>query len=172
MKITFPNPGPQRESGAALLIALLVLLMMTLTGLTAVRFSSLGVKMGANEELAVEAFQNAQSVVDATISRPSNVRVQGAAGTRFCTTGVSGCSDLYKIELADNLFASEIAAGTVKVEVERLAPDLAPPPRSLGSSLVRFKAAQFRVEGIYDAADSGLGRDEVDQGLLILVPVL
>lgn len=163
-------PRRKRQSGTALLMALVILLMMSVAALSAVRFSSLGVKLGANEELAVEAFQKAQSVVDATISDPDNVRVQGTIGTRFCTAGIDGCSGLYTIQLPDGLYADEIAAGKVTVEVERLAPELSPPPRSTGSSLVRFKAARFRIEGVYDEADAGLGRDEADQGILILVP--
>jgi hypothetical protein len=160
----------RRQRGTALLMALVLLFLMSIAALGALRFSSLGVKLGSNEELAVEAFQKAQSVIDATISDPDNVRVQGTVGTRFCSAGVSGCSGLYTIELPGGLFADEIAAGKVTVEVERLAPELSPPPRATGSSLVRFKAARFRIEGVYDEADAGLGRDEADQGVLILVP--
>lgn len=172
MKSPTTKGKASRQRGAALLIAMLVLLMMSVATLTAVRFSSLGVKMSANEELAVEAFQNAQSVVDATLANPNNIRVVGGAGERFCTAGIADCNTSYTLSLADNLFASEIAAERVKVEVERLAPDLGLPPRASGSSLSKFKAARFKVEGIYDGADLGLGRDEVDQGVLILVPVI
>lgn len=164
-----PHP-PTLQTGTALLTALVILLMMSLTALSAVRFSTMGVRMGANEELAVEAFQTTQSVVDATLADPDNVRVQGIVGERFCTAGVQGCSGLYQIQLADGLFDQAIADGKIQIEVERMGPDLAPPPRATGSSLTRFKAARFRVGGTYDETGAGLSRDEIDQGVLILVP--
>lgn len=171
MNATSPSASrPYAQTGTALMMALVILLIMSLTALSAVRLSSFGTKLGANEEIVAEAFQNAQSVVDAALTDPNNIRVQGEVGLRFCTTGVAGCSALYTIELAEDLFADEIADGKVEVAVERLAPALAPPPRAVGSSLVRFKAARFRIEGIYDRAAEGLGRDEVDQGVLILIP--
>lgn len=163
-------PVPQR--GTALLIAMLVMLMLSIATLAAVRFSSLGVKMSANEELAVEAFQRAQSVTDATLDNPDNFRVIGGPGERFCPPGIAGCNTTYTLALTDNLYAAEIASGQVKVEVERLAPELGLPPRATGSSLSKFKAARFKVEGIFDGADDGLGRDEVDEGILILIPVI
>lgn len=165
-----PRARLASQTGTALLTALVILLLMSLTALSAVRFSSMGVRMGANEELAVEAFQITQSVVDATLADPDNVRVQGEVGTRFCTAGVAGCSALYEIELADGMYDQAIADGKIEVEVERMGPELSPPPRATGSSLTRFKAARFRIGGVYDETGAGLSRDEVDQGVLVLVP--
>jgi hypothetical protein len=54
--------------------------------------------------------------------------------------------------------------------VERVGPIFRPPPRVVESSIDKFTSAGFRVTTTYDRMDEGLGRQQVSQGVLVLVP--
>ena len=45
-----------------------------------------------------------------------------------------------------------------------------PPPRVVESSIDKFTSACFRVTTTYDRMDEGLGRQQVTEGVLVLVP--
>lgn len=158
-----------RSRGIALVTALIILLITTIIAISAVRYTTLGKRIALNDELRVSSFQVAQSAIDATITSADNTPVIGEAGNSFCTAGVSGCSQ-NNIILADNAFASDVAAGTLAVRVIRLDPPFVLPPRGIGTSLVFFTAASFSVNSTYDRSAEGLGRAQVNEGLLLVIP--
>lgn len=166
-----PFSTPGHQTGMALLIALIMLVVMTLLALSAVRFSSLEIKMASNDELIAEAFQKAVSVADATIANPANTPVTGAANYTLCTPGhpttVPAC-DAYTITLPDSFESAAVAAGKVKVKSVLVNPQQSM-TRSLGTGFGIANYAAFRIEGDYDRSSEGLGRDAVKEGIWILL---
>lgn len=67
---TLPVPAPQRQRqrGAVLMVALVVPLVMTVAGLAAVGNATLGERMAANALLNNQAFQTAESTVEAAVA--------------------------------------------------------------------------------------------------------
>jgi len=45
-----------------------------------------------------------------------------------------------------------------------------PPPRAVESSIDKFTAASFQVITTYDRVDEKLGRQQITEGVLVLVP--
>lgn len=61
-------PIPKRQRGAVLMVALIVPLVMTVAALAAVRNATLGQRMAANALLNNQAFQAAESTVEAAVA--------------------------------------------------------------------------------------------------------
>lgn len=160
----------RKQHGAALVVAILMLLVMVLFALSAVRFSNFERIMGSNEESRVSAFQSAQSIADATTADPSNTPVFGGVGYSICTSGITGCN-LSTLVLPDS-YLSTLPASKANARVERRAPLFQNAPRSanLGSSLTNFSAAAFGVTGTYDRSADGLGQEQITEGLIIVFP--
>lgn len=166
MKHSLPLVSGQR--GVALVVSLILLVVITVVALSSIRFSTQEMRFSGNETFRVDAFETAQSLVDATITDVDNTPVTGRVGYTVCLPGRSCNSDTLK--LTNDWLSSELAAGQADVTVQRLGPLLGPPPRGLGTSLIMFSAATFRVEASYDVSDEGLGRSEVHEGVIVLVP--
>lgn len=156
----------RRQSGAALVVALILLAVITLLGVTSMRTSIMEQKMASNEQLRMEAFQIAQSIVDDVVAEKSHFPVNGTEGYTNCTTGLSDCN-AYNITLSGDYAAYP---GELSASVERIQPNLTLPPRAIETSLDKFSAAVFQVTGRYDGAAEGLGSAEIVQAYLLLVP--
>ena len=65
---------------------------------------------------------------------------------------------------------SEVAAYNLSAKVERVGTVFRPPPRVVESSIDKFSSASFRVTTTYDRVDEGLGRQQITEGVLVLVP--
>lgn len=177
MKPAHSRPASQpltRQRGAALVVAIIMLLVMAVFAFSAVRFSNLERKMGSNEEYRIAAFQGAQSVAEATIANPNNTPVFGGVNYTLCTStappGVS-CNQ-NTLTLPDGYLASLVTAGKVTAQVTRSAPEFQNAPRSanLGSSLTNFTAASFSITGNYDRSSDGYGQEQISQGLILVFP--
>lgn len=158
----------------ALLIALIMLVMMTMLALSAVRFSSLEVKMASNDELMVEAFQKATSVTDATVSNPANTPVTGNEGYALCTpnypaTTAKPCNASSLALPTDFVSTGDVSSGKIKAR-SVLVTAAKPPPAALGTSVKLLSAASFRIEGEYDRTSEGLGKDQINEGVMVLYP--
>ncbi|MBR9813742.1 hypothetical protein GYB61_07775 [bacterium] len=160
-----------KQTGFALPVALVLLVIIVLISLSAVDFSTLELHQAGNDATITIARDAAQSVVDATIGDADNTPVIGSAGYTLCTKGINNC-DSYKLNLATDTYNTDIDSGDVVIEVERLAPALRPPPRSIGTSVAKFSAAGFSVAGSYDKSTVGLGESQIEEGIIILVPKL
>jgi len=158
-----------RQRGVALMIALVMLVVITLVALTAIRFSTVGLRTAVNEELRVDSFEQAQSLVDAVIGIDTNFDTTLPIGQAVCAPGMStGCarSDLNVPEP----YLSEIAAGEMTTLVRRIAPESGPMPRGVGeSSAVILQGSYFQVESEYNPLDanfnSARGRSELIEGV-------
>lgn len=156
------------QQGSVLLVSLVLLLILTLAATTAMRTSTLELRMAGNEQQRVETFELAQSIVDEVVGNPDNIRVSGDIGFVNCTVGIAGCS-AYDVVIDRNLLPAA-RADNAAVVVQRLAPALTAPPRGINSSADAFSAARFEVDTTYDGTADNEGRVGLVQGVLVLVP--
>lgn len=155
------------ETGSVLLISLVFLLILTLGATTAMRTSSLGLKMANNEEIRVTTMEMTQSIIDEVVGNPDNLIVSGGVGWVNCTANVAGCSK-NDVTIDTNLLPLA-EANKARVIVQRLAPALTPAPRGINSSADAFFAARFEVDTTYDGTADNEGKAGIVQGVLILV---
>jgi hypothetical protein len=158
-----------RQRGAILVIALMFLIAITLLTISSMRATNIGLYMAQNEESRIAAEQAAQALADAIVANPSATPVYGMQGYTACTTGQSNC-DRYDLPVGDPVLEAAIASDHISARVERVGPIFRPPPRVVESSIDKFTSAGFRVTTTYDRMDEGLGRQQVSQGILVLVP--
>lgn len=157
-----------RQAGAALLVSLLFLIVLTILSLSAMNLSITEQQMSANTQYKMEALQQAQSVVDATLTEPTptdnRFRVLGSAGYTICDQNRTGCDQTFTLSGPVNDGAA------VTSDIVRLDPNTLPAPRGIDTSADKYHVALFRVDGKYDNSTNGYGRSNVSQGYLVLVP--
>ncbi len=156
------------QSGAILVIVLVFLGVITLLSMGSMRGSTTGIHMAQNEEARFAGIQEAQALTEAIVSNPAATPVIGGPGFSTCTVGESGC-DRYGIPLPAYL-QNEVALGRLSARVERLTPPNKPPPRVIESSIDKFSTAAFQISATYDRSAEGLGRVELAEGIIVLVP--
>lgn len=160
-----------RERGAILVVALLFLVAITLLTVSSMQSSNLGLMMSQNEESRMVAEQGAQAIADFVISNPATTPVTGTVGFTICTPNVAGC-DRNDLPIDQPVLASGVAADELSARVQRMAPALRPPPRLVGSSVDKFSSASFTVTSTYDRSEDSLGRQQITEGVMVLVPTL
>ena len=143
-----------KQNGAALLVALSFLVVITLISLTTMRSTTTELRLASNNEERVAAEQLAQSAVDAVMSDPNN----------FIVTGVEGTEDT-SVTLDSN-DVSEFSHASVTITEGTTAN----PPRGLGVSAEKFQGTMFHIDGDYNNLDEGRGQAFVGQGIVLLVP--
>jgi len=156
------------QVGSVLLPSLIFLLILTLAATTAMRTSTMELRMAGNEQQRVETFELTQSIVDQVVGNPDNIRVAGDPGYVNCTPNVPNCN-ANDVQINANLLAPSRAANAT-VKVERLAPALSAPPRGINTSTDAFSAARFEVDTTYDGTASNEGKVGIVQCVLVLVP--
>ena len=163
-----------KQTGAVLFTALIFMVVMTVIALASIRSSTLELRMSLNEETRVTAFQRAQALSDSIMFAPGTTPVIGAVGYRICTANVPAinCDHPDPITIPDADVQADIDAGYLGAVVERLGSERRPPPRGIESSVDKFGAATFRVESTYDREAEGLGRSDLNEGIMVLVPKL
>lgn len=167
----FVHSNAHRQRGVALAVALIILVITTIIALSANRFTVLEVRQSSSFETVREAQEGAQSVVDAVAALSETLVVSGTVGDIVCTPtpGIPGTCTTSNLALANNLYATEIAAGKVWGKSERVAPLFRNLPRirGSGSSAVEFKGATFNVQGSYDRTTDRMSRARVEQGYIV-----
>lgn len=183
-----------RQTGATLIVALLLLLVATILTLSAVRFASTEVRIAASEETRINAFQQAQSVLDSV----SNLDVSSLANTTqlLCTGGIkdengtantdpdpdsNAACTATTLAVPNSYLATEIGAGKVSATARyvRNAPIL----RERGEGMFGVTSGEtgandelgagagtaiyryYVVSAYYLRAAEGLGETQVQQGL-------
>ena len=150
-------------------MTMIFLVAISIIAAASMQSSNIGLFMAQNEESRISAVQGAQALADAIVSNPAATPVVGGSGFTICTPGEYNCNrnDL----IVDNsILAMAVAQGHVSARVQRDGPLLRPPPRSIESSIDKFTAASFEVITTYDRTDEQLGRQQVVEGVLVLVP--
>lgn len=172
------RPARSRQSGAALALALFLLVVITLLGITAMRASQLSLKLSANEESRVDANESAQSIVDALLASTANFPVKATADTQVsCYTGGSSLGALFSCSnatLTPPATNSGKFTGHSYIEVYRESVNGSPLVTanavSTEGSSYRLQFARFRITAGYNRAAEGRGVAEVQQGVYIAVP--
>jgi len=95
--------------------------------------------------------------------------VVGGEGYTICTAGQDGC-DRFDLPVANSTLATAIANGHAYARVQRWGPLLRPPPRSVESSIDKFSSASFEIITTYDRTAESLGKQQITEGVLVLVP--
>ena len=164
------RPGSRvLQHGAVLVMTMIFLVAISILAVASMQSSNVGLFMAQNEESRVSAMQGAQALADAIVSNPAATPVIGGAGFTICTPGLYNCNrDDLVIE--NGVLALAVAQGHVSARVQRDGPLLRPPPRSIESSIDKFTAASFEVTTTYDRTGEQLGRQQVTEGVLVLVP--
>ena len=161
----------QKQSGAILVISLVFLVAISLLAVASMGSSNIGLHMAQNEESRVTAEQGAQAMADAIVSDTGTTPVIGGGGFTICTVGEAGCN-LNNLSVSNAFLQAAIAEGYITARVQRMGPDFGPPPRAVESSIDKFTSASFEVTTTYDRVDEKLGRQQVTEGVLVLVPKL
>jgi Tfp pilus assembly protein PilX len=159
----------QNQRGAILIIALIFLVAITLITVSSMRSSKIGLHMAQNEESRIAAVQAAQALADAIVANPASTPVVGTTGFTACTAGQYGCNR-NDLPVSNEILANAVAATHLKARVERTGTVFRPPPRVVESSIDKFSSASFRVTTEYDRVAEGLGRQQITEGVLVLVP--
>jgi hypothetical protein len=159
----------RKQNGTILMIALVFLVAITLLSTSSMRSSSIGLFMAQNEESRFTAEQAAQALADAIVANPASTPVVGLTGFKFCTSGVAGC-DRNDLSVENPELAYAIASNYMQARVERTGAEFTPPPRVTESSIDKFTSASFTVITTYDRVAEGRGRQQVTEGVLVLVP--
>jgi len=157
------------QSGAILVIALMFLVAITLLTVSSMRSSNIGLHMAQNEESRITATQAAQALADAIVANPASTPVTGSTGYTVCTAGQLNCNRV-DLPVENPILAAEIAANYISARVQRTGEEFRPPPRIVESSIDKFSSASFTVTTTYDRVEDGLGRQQVTEGVLVLVP--
>jgi len=159
-----------RQNGAILVITLLFLVTISLLTVSSMQASNIGLFMAQNEESRIVAAQGAQALADAIVSNPSATPVVGGVGFTICTAGEQGCNQ-FNLPVENSALATAIANGHMRARVQREGPLMRPPPRSVESSIDKFTSASFEVTTTYDRTDESLGKQQISEGVLVLVPI-
>jgi Tfp pilus assembly protein PilX len=161
----------QRQNGAILVIALMFLVAITLFTVSSMRSSKIGLLMAQNEESRIAAVQAAQALADAIVSNPASTPVVGTVGYTACTAGQYNC-DRSDLPVNNEVLENAVASAYLSARVERTGTVFRPPPRVVESSIDKFTSASFTVVTEYDRVAEGLGRQQITEGVLVLVPKL
>jgi hypothetical protein len=145
------------------------LVAITLFTVSSMRSSNLGLHMAQNEESRIAAVQAAQALADVIVANPASTPVVGKTGFTACTVGQPNC-DRNNLPITDPTLEGEVATYHLSARVERTGTVFRPPPRVVESSIDKFSSASFRVITTFDRVDEGLGRQEITEGVLVLVP--
>ena len=159
----------QNQRGAILIIALMFLVAITLLTVSSMRSSKIGLLMAQNEESRIAAVQAAQALADAIVANPASTPVVGTTGFIACTAGQYGCNR-NDLPVNNAILSVAVDAAHLKARVERTGTVFRPPPRIVESSIDKFSSASFRVTTVYDRVDDGLGRQQITEGVLVLIP--
>ena len=164
----------KHQDGVVLVVALVLLLAITLLSLAGMSTTTLELMMATNQQARVNAFQQAETGIDAVTSNLDNFRVTGPVGASRCTaefhnqryydaTGEIDC-DAFDLALPAGFDLTRSRA-----VVERLPPLLQPAPRFMEASFENLKVATFKIDSRYDAREVRGGRAEHAQGMLVTV---
>ncbi len=160
---------PAQQRGVILVITLVFLIAISMLTVSSMRSSNIGLRMALNEESRITAAQGAQALADAIVSIPAATPVIGSAGFTICTVGEVDC-DRNDLPIDNPILAAAIAKGHISARVQREGSLFRPPPRSIESSIDKFRSASFEVTTTYDRTDEALGMQQITEGILVLVP--
>jgi Tfp pilus assembly protein PilX len=153
-----------KQKGVALVTALVLLVALTLVALSGIQSTSVQLQISGNDEATVEAYEYAQSVVDAVIENSTNFVVGADIGYTTCLNAGPGCNAT-SINLTETMFSGV----NLQAKVELL--KIGQSPRLVnGNSMSQTNGAYFSIEGQYDETANNRGKSGVVQGYVMIIP--
>ena len=170
---------PGRQSGAALAVSLIILVILTLLGIAAMRASRLELRLSQNAESRMLALESAQGIADSTINDTvDNLRISDGPEFVACFFGSSPTAPANPTFSASSTtdcggntsVLNAVLAPYAYVQTKREDPEFftANTLRGAGVSGRSYDFARFTVTAGYDNSTNGQGAAEVVQGTLKL----
>lgn len=153
---------PDSQRGVALAVALILLVVLTLLALSGVRLSTMELRMALNDELRVDAYQQAQSLVDVSIRQFANTPIL-SPDTVICARD---CPNI-RVNLPAS-YADDLNKDYVNVTIRGIQPLQATPPLGSGFSITVFAASYLQVTGEYDKNPLGRGAATINEGIAVV----
>lgn len=137
--------GAHRQRGTALVLSLVILVILTILGVTALSTSSLEEKMAGSMQEVTKAFEAAESGVESALATPGVMNLNAATTNSFTyNSGQSGTADVT----------------TTLIE-------FSPPKRGSGYSS-QYRAANFSLSS--KGTTTSNARVTIDQGVGQIMP--
>lgn len=137
------NRSAKRQSGAALIMSLVILLVLTILAITAMRTASLEERMAGNIQEATNAFQAAESGLNKGLNTSGSLSLSGTTTNSW-------------------------TFGNAQAQVDTSFKEFSPPKRGSGYSATSFDAANFD-QASTGTAGSG-AKSSVHRGVAQIVP--
>jgi len=154
----------RNNKGTALITALVLLVALTMIALSGVRSTSVQLLISGNDETTVEAYEFAQSVVDAVIENSTNFAMGTSPGFTSCLNNAAGCNN-EAIDFTEAMFAG------VNIQAKVVFLKSGPAPRKQNaSSLAQTNGAYFDITGQYDETTNNRGKADIVQGFVLTIP--
>jgi Tfp pilus assembly protein PilX len=146
-----------RQSGAVLVVSLLMLAAIAVLSTTAVSMSTMELRMSNNMESNLNTFQTALAAVDFVLSDINNLP---AAGPLNVPSAVTLAGTPFGVTSGE-----AISASASRIE------DCAPPPRmSNATSMTAYSSFRYQVTADVVKNTSGMGQSSMVQGFLLFGP--
>lgn len=169
--------APTSQRGAALAIALLVLVIITLLGVAAVRATQMELRLSRNAESRMAAIQAADSMAG-FVRNNSNLPVDGNEGFITCVLPTAVTTERTADFGACGAVTINVSAATPALQANGYALVRRERPLFVDVNVLRetgqelsaknYDFARFTVIGGYDRSAEGLGAAEITEGTLAL----
>ena len=146
-----------RQTGAVLIVSLLLLMAVTVLSTTAVSMSVMELRMSNNTESNVNTFQTALAAVDLVLSDLGNLPASGPLNVPAA------------VDLIGTPF-SVVAGDTVSASASRIEDCGLPPRMANATSMTAYSSFRYQVTADVNKSDSGMGRAGMVQGFLLFGP--
>lgn len=170
-------PVPRHQRGAALAVALILLVVLTLLGVAAVRSTQTELRLAQNAESRTSAQQASESLIGTILSDINNTPVNDDASFRACYEATAGApaatfdcssSDRQITVTADN--SSSIIVEHGYAQVTRVLPLFVSVNvlRESQTSSRQYDFARYAVTAGLDRSEEGMSAAEVTESRLVL----
>lgn len=166
-----------RQRGAALAVALVLLVVLTLLGVAAVRTTQTQLRLASNAESRTNAMQLAESLIETVASDSNNTPVDYNPDFRSCYLPANGApsalfacdSDAVQIPLASSNSSGDILTYGY-AEVRRVLPLFVTVNvmREAQTSARQYDFARYSITGGIDRSSEGRSAAEIVESLLVL----
>lgn len=154
----------QKEHGTALITALVLLVALTMIALSSAKSTSVQLIISGNDEVTVEAYEYAQSIVDAVTETPTNFKMGTSIGYTSCLKTETGCNN-------DAINFTEPMFSGLNLQAKVTFLKSGPAPRKHNaSSASQTSGAYFDITGQYDMTANKRGKANISQGYVLIVP--
>ncbi len=147
-----------RQQGSALLLCIVLLIAMTYLAISSVSTGVMEVRMASAIEEELNAFQFAQSAIDFTASKQSNLPFTGALNTPATVTLTpNSAGEMFYQATGETVSATAERSGACAI-----------PPRTKKPNGKQFKADEFIIRADVDKTATRRGISRQTQGIILI----